>query len=121
MRRSGQMGVPVIAIDGQTVVGFDQLRLEQLLAAAPQEFRLGVAIAARAGGLYVGRVRPGSPADSAGLHAGDTITALNGQPTTDAAGFERRLQSLSQITDQLTLTVSRNGSTLGLNVAARRR
>jgi glutaredoxin len=29
--RSGQMGVPVIDIDGQIVVGFDQERLTELL------------------------------------------------------------------------------------------
>ena len=30
---SGQMGVPVISIDGQLVVGFDQDAIEELLAA----------------------------------------------------------------------------------------
>ena len=120
MRRSGQMGVPVIALDGQTVVGFDQPRLEQLLAAALQEFRLGAAVAVRSGGLYVGRVRPGSAGDRAGLQTGDTITALNGQPPTDPAAFERRLQTLSKLTDWLTVTVNRNGSRVDLNIAARR-
>ncbi len=28
---SGQMGVPVIVVDGQVVVGFDKTRLEELL------------------------------------------------------------------------------------------
>lgn len=31
IHKSGQTGVPVIDIDGQIVVGFDQRRLEQLL------------------------------------------------------------------------------------------
>lgn len=31
MEKSGQLGVPVIVIDGQIVVGFDRPRLEQLL------------------------------------------------------------------------------------------
>ena len=31
MERSGQLGVPVILIDGQVVVGFDRSRLAQLL------------------------------------------------------------------------------------------
>ncbi|MGD8626991.1 MAG: PDZ domain-containing protein [Anaerolineae bacterium] len=31
-------------------------------------------------GAYVGKVRSGSPADKAGLHKGDVITALGGQP-----------------------------------------
>lgn len=31
MQVSGQMGVPVIVVDGQVTVGFDRERLEQLL------------------------------------------------------------------------------------------
>lgn len=32
IEKSGQMGVPVIIIDDQIVVGFDQRRLEELLS-----------------------------------------------------------------------------------------
>lgn len=32
IRRSGQMGVPVIDIDGQLVIGFDKERLEKILS-----------------------------------------------------------------------------------------
>ncbi len=31
IRKSGQQGVPVIEINGQIVIGFDQNRIEQLL------------------------------------------------------------------------------------------
>lgn len=31
VQKSGQMGVPVVEIDGEFVVGFDELRLKQLL------------------------------------------------------------------------------------------
>jgi glutaredoxin-like YruB-family protein len=31
VRRTGQMGVPVIEIDGRTVVGFDQRQVDRLL------------------------------------------------------------------------------------------
>jgi glutaredoxin-like YruB-family protein len=31
VRRTGQMGVPVIEIDGRPVVGFDQARIDHLL------------------------------------------------------------------------------------------
>jgi glutaredoxin-like YruB-family protein len=31
IQKSGQMGVPVIEIDGQIVVGFDKERIDQLL------------------------------------------------------------------------------------------
>jgi len=32
IQKSGQMGVPVIIIDGEIVVGFNQTRLDELLA-----------------------------------------------------------------------------------------
>jgi len=32
MKKSGQMGVPVIEIDGQIVVGFDRAKIKELLA-----------------------------------------------------------------------------------------
>ncbi len=32
IQKSGQMGVPVITVDGEVVVGFDQSRLDKVLA-----------------------------------------------------------------------------------------
>jgi len=32
IQKSGQMGVPVITIDGEVVVGFNQSRLDELLS-----------------------------------------------------------------------------------------
>jgi len=89
VRLSGQQGVPVIAIDGQVVVGFDQPRLMQLLQQAKPKLGASVADAASqaakrpgipSSGAYVGRVRPGTPAEKAGLRQGDVITGLGGQP-----------------------------------------
>ncbi len=34
VQKSGQMGVPVIVIDGQVVIGYDQNRLKSLLGVA---------------------------------------------------------------------------------------
>lgn len=34
IQKSGQMGVPVIDIDGQVVIGFDQKKLKELLKIA---------------------------------------------------------------------------------------
>jgi glutaredoxin 3 len=35
LRRTGQLGVPVIEIDGRPVVGFDRPRIDALLGLAP--------------------------------------------------------------------------------------
>ena len=128
IRRSGQQGVPVIAIDDQIVVGFNKPRLEQLLAMrrppgpppAPRP-SLGAQVAdARTimlkrgapaqDGAYVGNVRPGTPADAAGLRSGDIITAVNGQPVRTAADLARLLAALP-LGSEPTLTVQNAGGT----------
>ena len=115
VQRSGQMGVPVIAVDGQTVVGFDQPRLEELLASSTgQSFRLGAAVAsATSGGAYVGRVRTGSVADRAGLRTGDIIVSMNGQQVGDSAELEALLPNLAS---GGVLRVRRGGALLELRV-----
>jgi glutaredoxin-like YruB-family protein len=41
--KTGQMGVPVIEIDGKCIVGFDQEQIEGLLVDAPEEKTVTVA------------------------------------------------------------------------------
>jgi len=90
VQRTGQMGVPVTIIDGQTVIGFDRNQLEHVLAQrqTPQRPSFGASIAdatkitAKQGtgiilGAYIGSVRPASPAERIGLVTGDIITELN--------------------------------------------
>ena len=101
VRRSGQQGVPVITVDGETVVGFDRPRLERLLASArPARPTFGAAVAdassylAKRGqvpvfGAFVGKVRPGSPAERIGLQPGDIITQIGLRPITSAEGVEQ--------------------------------
>lgn len=103
VRLSGQQGVPVITVDGQVVIGFDQPRLKLLLQQAHPKLGASVADAAsqaekRPGlptsGAYVGRVTPGSPAERAGLRPGDVILALGGRPVACAADLQRLLSQL---------------------------
>ncbi len=105
--RTHQQGVPVTFIDGQMVVGFDQARLEHILAAQNRgpSFGAAVADAARitamrglpsATGAYVGAVRPGTAAQRLGLAIGDIITEINTQPVTSAADLEHLVNGLAQ-------------------------
>jgi S1-C subfamily serine protease len=94
MRRSGQMGVPVITVDDQVIVGFDERRLEQLVGRpAATGPRLGAAVAPREGGLLVGRVHPGSAATQGGLQPGDVIIGVNGSSVTTADELQDSLSA----------------------------
>lgn len=101
VRKSGQMGVPVIIMDDQVVIGFDRNRLEQLLAAAARRPSLGLAVADAAryvpngSGAYVGRVNPGSPGERAGLRVGDIIFEFGGYPVRTADDLENLIADLS--------------------------
>lgn len=106
MSKTGQMGVPVTVINGQTIIGFDRTRLEQVLS-QQQKPSLGAAVAdaskitARQGtgitiGAYVGKVRPSSLADKLGLTAGDIITEVNMQPIANADSLEKAISKLSK-------------------------
>ena len=109
VQNTRQMGVPVTIIDGQTVIGFDRARLEQILAQrqAPKRPPFGASIAdastitARQGlgttlGAYVGKVRPGSVAERAGLLPGDIVTEINIKRIANASDLEQALSSLSE-------------------------
>ena len=104
LKRTGQRGVPVTIVDGQTIIGFDRARLEQAFGQRPS---FGIAIAdastitARQGtgitfGAYVGRVRSGSIADKLGLMQGDIITEVNMRRITNASDLEYALSTLNQ-------------------------
>jgi S1-C subfamily serine protease len=108
VRISGQNGVPVTVIDGQIVVGFDQPRLEWLIAQAQAGTppKLGAALAdvgksAREGvpinfGAYVGRIKSGSIAEKAGLAVGDVIIQLNNQAISGAGDVEHFIADIKQ-------------------------
>lgn len=113
IRRSGQQGVPVIATEDEVILGFDQVRLAKLAEkfAAPKRKPLGVlaadaeeylarhpekaeTIPAGTKGVFVGRIRPDTVAEAAGLKIGDVITGLAG----------KRVRSMAHL-DQLVGTV----------------
>jgi putative serine protease PepD len=74
-----------------------------------------VADAASGGGARIGCVVSGGPADSAGLQAGDVITAVDGQSISGADALTANLSG--RLPDaKVTVTVDRNGSTKSIQV-----
>jgi S1-C subfamily serine protease len=134
IRRSGQQGVPVTVIGDEVVVGFDKPRLERVVAslsqAAPQRAHVGrkplgaqVADASRyslpgapvAQGAYVGVVKPGSPAEAAGLRVGDVIVQMGNTPIASVDDLTAALGKLG--TGPVEITAQRNGTSRKLMVA----
>jgi S1-C subfamily serine protease len=111
IQKTNQMGVPVITVGDQYIIGFDRRRLEELLAGqggaqTAQKVSFGLQIAdaskitQKAGvlpifGAFVGSVRPGSPAEKAGLQQGDVITEINLRPISNADDLAKALSGLS--------------------------
>jgi glutaredoxin 3 len=105
---TGQMGVPVIVIDNQPVIGFDRNRIRELLSSgggSQKSVRFGLKIAdavkvapkmgvAPAHGAIIGGVTPGLLGEKAGLKPGDIVTGLNGGTVKSAADMERFLTAL---------------------------
>jgi glutaredoxin 3 len=116
---SGQMGVPVISINGELVIGFNRSRIDQLISqgeGAPVSLGITVADADKilgtpgspmSGGAYVGSVKPGSPADRLGLRTGDIIVKLAAMPVTAAADVEKLMSTLKK-GDRLTAAYRRS-------------
>jgi glutaredoxin 3 len=106
---TGQMGVPVITVDNEVIVGFNRPMLDELLSKNGNGYKvsLGLSVAdanklaQKTGsppifGAFVGRVQPGSAGDKAGLKPGDVITEINMQPINDAAALEKTVSSLAR-------------------------
>lgn len=126
VNRTGQMGVPVTIIDGKTIVGFDRMQLEQVIAltqmrekrrpsfgasvADASKFKPGKGSGATLG-AYVGKVSPGSVAEVMGLTSGDIITEFNMQHITNAADLENALSKLSK-GDHISLVILRGDKTI---------
>ena len=108
VRLSGQMGVTVIVVDGEVVVGFNRTRLEQLLVDRTRRqqiyFGLSVADASKIThrsdntpvfGAFVGKVSRSSLGERAGLKPGDVITELNLRTIRNADDLEDALSTLN--------------------------
>jgi serine protease Do len=116
-RSGGYMGISFAVPIGEAMRVADQLKSSGRVIRG----RIGVQIGEvskevaeslglpRAQGALVARVEPGSPAEKAGVEAGDIITAFNGQ-TIDKSGDLPRLVGSTKPGSKANLTVLRKGS-----------
>jgi putative serine protease PepD len=83
---------------------------------------LGVSLGERDGaaGAEIAAVRSGSPAETAGLRAGDVITRVDGQAVESAEEIHRAIESRKP-GDKLELTVERDGEPRTVTVTLRAR
>jgi glutaredoxin-like YruB-family protein len=128
MRRSGQMGVPVITAGDEVIVGFDRPRLDRLAqkyAPPPPPIdpalrpKIGVRVKDGPGGAEVGVVHPGGPGEQAGLRVGDLIVEIHGRPVRSAVDLETVMGSLTpaQAAGQtIAVDVRRNGKPVRLRL-----
>jgi putative serine protease PepD len=82
-----------------------------------QHAYLGVTVgdASSGQGAELGSIKAGTPAEKAGLQAGDVVTAIDGQSVENADDLTARI-SAHQPGDKVTLTVTRNGATKTISV-----
>jgi glutaredoxin 3 len=132
VRRTGQQGVPVIATDDEVILGFDQARLAKLAQkfAGPKRPPLGLLgadaesylarrpeLAEKLGGpvkgVYVGELRPGSIAETAGLRRGDIVQAAASKRVRDLRALDALVETVRP-GDSLNLRVLRDGADVEL-------
>ena len=91
VRRTRQMGVPVIADAEEAIVGFDLPRLQRMAARHVSGGGLGVRVkdADDGSGAYVGSVRQGSTAERGGVQVADVVEELSGVAVRNAEDLER--------------------------------
>jgi S1-C subfamily serine protease len=110
VRRTRQMGVPVIADEQEAIVGFDLPRLQRMAARHRRAPGLGLRVTdAKDGpGALVGAVSAGSPGERAGIEAADVIVELSGRPVSSVADLEQ-IAARRPIGQPTSVTVRRGG------------
>ena len=108
VRLTGQMGVPVIVVNDEAIIGFDRARLQALLSKGngrkPPRLGLKVTDAStikrKPGeppllGAVVGAVAPFAPGERAGIRVGDIVTSINRKRINNTVELEESIRTLS--------------------------
>jgi S1-C subfamily serine protease len=110
------------AVDGNMFVPIDLLApiLDELLtlgrAARPPRAWLGIYTAEMDGHLVIGGLAPGGPAERAGVKLGDLVLEVGGERVTGLAAMFRRIWSAGPAGSDVTLTLSRRGTSSQLKI-----
>ena len=96
--------------DGRVVRGFMGVNIQDVTPTLAQEFNLK-----DNDGALVADVTAGSPAEKAGIKAGDIITKLDGKPVRDSRHLKLQVAQISPNT-KVPVEVLRDGSTKALTV-----
>ena len=130
--RLGRVVVPVVQVGDRMLVGNDPVQLARFLprqGGDEQHVSFGASVrtvtseiaAAKqlpaAYGVEVGQVKPGSPAEAAGILPGDVITGIGPYTVNGGADQFRRAVSLRQPGDTMMLTIWREGDISEVAVA----
>lgn len=95
-----------IGRDARFTAYYNEQETEQITKNISGSGGIGVILEMDRRGMRISRVRQGSPAQKAGLQAGDVIHAANGKSLTRFSTFEERIEALS----------GRAGSTVRLSI-----
>jgi putative serine protease PepD len=106
----GNSGGPLLNSSGE-VIGINA-QIESDSGGKVQHAYLGIKVGdtTNGTGAQIEQVVSGAPADTAGLKAGDVVTAINGNSVTDANDLTADISTRAP-GDKVTLTITRNGST----------
>ncbi|MSP96310.1 MAG: serine protease [Betaproteobacteria bacterium] len=110
------------AVDGNMFVPIDLLApiLGELLtlgrAAGPPRAWLGIYTAEMDDHLIIGGLAPGGPAERAGVKLGDLVLEVGGEAVTGLTAMFRRIWSIGPAGSQITLTLSRRGTSSKVQV-----
>ena len=98
----------------EVVLALDQLPADQTIERYLP--RLGLHLAPPP--AIAATVMPGQPAALAGMHDGDRVVSVNGQPVTDFVAFGALVQTQAATSPKLALVVQRGAQKLALTVTA---